>query len=90
MREMWSKDPDHHMNECEFLNKCANCCGNHLVSPRSCESWRREKEILSIKYKNNIPYYEARKMVVESYTITYSQAVQQGKNMINTKNLSKH
>ena len=73
------KDPDHHMNECEFPNKCANCGGDHTVFTRSCESWRREKEILSIKYKNNIPYYEACKMGVVSNTTTYSQAVQQGK-----------
>ena len=73
------KDSDHHMNECEFPNKCANCDGDHPVYTRSFESWRREKEIFSIKYKNDIPYYEARKMVVESNTTTYSQTVQQGK-----------
>ena len=44
------KDPDHHMNECEFPNKCANCGGDHPVYARSWEIWRREKEILSIKY----------------------------------------
>ena len=73
------KDPDHHMNECEFPNKSANCSGDHRVYARSCESWRREKEILSIRYKNNIPHYEARKLVVESNIITYSQTVQEGK-----------
>ena len=70
------KDPDHHINKCEFPNKCASCGGDHLVYARSCESWRREKEILSIKCKNDIPYHVAWKMVVESNTITYSQAVQ--------------
>ena len=69
------KYPDLHMNECEFSNKCAKCGGDHPVYVRSCESRRREKEILSIKYKNNIPYREERKMVVESNTTTYSQAV---------------
>ena len=89
-RKCGKKDPDHHMNECEFPNKCTNYGSDHPVYTRSCKSWRREKEILTMKYKNNIPYYEAWKMVVESNTITYSQAVQQGKNMINMKNLSKH
>ena len=78
-RKCGKKNPDHHMNECEFPNKCANCGGDHPVYARSYESWRREKKILSIKYKNNIPYYEAQKMLVESNTTTYSQAVQQGK-----------
>ena len=85
------KDPDLQMNECEFPYRCSNSGGDHLVNARSCESWRREKEILSIKYKNNIPFYEVRKMVVESNTTTYSQAVQRGKNnIINMENLSKH
>ena len=35
------KDPDHHMNECEFLYKFANCSGDHPVYARSCGSWRR-------------------------------------------------
>ena len=68
------------MNECEFPNKCAICGSDHPVCARSFESWIREKEALSVKYKNNIPYYEALKMVVESNTTTYTQAVQQEKN----------
>ena len=67
------------MNECEFPNKGANCGGNYPVYTRSSKIWRREREILLIKYKNNILYYEAWKMVVESNTTTYSQAVQLGK-----------
>ena len=39
------KDSDHHMNECEFPNKCTNCGGDHPVYARSRESWRIEKEI---------------------------------------------
>lgn len=32
------KDPDPHMNECEFPNKCANCGGEHPVYARSHDS----------------------------------------------------
>ena len=73
------RDPGHHMNECEFPYKCTNCGGAHPVYARSCDIWRREKKILAVKYKNNIPYHEARKRVVGSNTYTYSQAVQRGK-----------
>ena len=76
------RDPGHHMNECEFPYKCTNCGGDHPVYARSCDIWRREKEILAVKYKNNIPYHEAWKRVVGSNTYTYSQTVQRGKNEI--------
>ena len=48
-----------------------------------------EKKILAVKYKNNIPYHEARKRVVGSNTYTYSQAVQQGKNEIKYEEMVK-
>ena len=57
--------------------------GNHLVYARSCESYRPEKEVLIIKQQNNIPYYEARKLVVGSKTTTYSEAVQRNKSPYN-------
>ena len=79
MQEMWSTNPDHLINGCQFPCKCANCGGDHPVYARSCESWRQEKEVLTVKYQNNIPYYEARKLVVGSKTTTYFQAVQPNK-----------
>ena len=82
------RDPSHHMNECEFPYKCTNYAGDHLVYTRSCNIWR-EKEILAVKYKNNIPYHEARKKVVGSNTYTYSQAVQRGKNEIKYEEMVK-
>ena len=64
------QNPDHHINDCQFPCKCAN-----LVYARSCESWKQEKEVLTVKYQNNIPYNEANKLVVGFKTTTYSQAV---------------
>ena len=58
------QNPDHHNNDCQFPCKCANCGGDHPVCARSCESWRQEKEVLTVKHPNNIPYYEACKLVV--------------------------
>ena len=73
------QNPDHYINDCQFPCKCTNCGSDHLVYARSCESWRQEKEVLTVKHRNNIPYYEARKLVVGSKTTTYSQAVQPNK-----------
>ena len=73
------QDPDHLINECELLNKCANYGGEHPVYAGSCISRKLEKEILAIKHKNYIPYHEARKMVKGSKTAAYSYEVQRGK-----------
>ena len=75
---MWEYGPqnlDYYINNCQFPRKCANCGDDHLVCARSCESQRQEKEELTIKQQNNIPYYEACKLVVGSKTTTYSRAV---------------
>ena len=77
------QNPDHNINDCQFPCKCANCGGHYPVYARSCESWRQEKEVLTLKHRNNIPYYEACKLVVGSKTTTYSQAVQPNKSPYN-------
>ena len=53
------------VRNCNETAKCANCNGNHPVSSRDCPSWKKEKEILSVKYKRSITFYEARKIVEE-------------------------
>ena len=75
------QNPDHHINDCHFICKCTNCNGDHPVNARSCESWRQEKKVLTVKHQNKIPYYEARKLVVGSKTTTYSLAVQRNKSL---------
>ena len=73
------QNPDHYINDCQFPYKCANCGGNHWVYAKSCESGSQEKEVLTVKHQNNIPYYEACKLVVGSKTTTYSQTVRHNK-----------
>ena len=68
------QNPDRHSDNCNNLYKCVNCGGNHPVYIRSCESWKLEKEILGIKQKINIPYNEARKMIVGSKTTTVQRS----------------
>ena len=38
--------------------KCANCGGEHVAT-----SWKREKEIVTIKYKESLSFPETRKIV---------------------------
>ena len=77
------QNPDHHINNCQFPYKSVICGGDHPVCARSCESWRQENEVLTIKHLNDIPYYEARKLIVGSKTTTYSQAVKRNKSLYN-------
>ena len=48
---------------CNNPIKCANCQGNHPADSRDCLVWKREKEINTLKYTNNISFPEARKII---------------------------
>ena len=52
---------------CRRATKCIHCFGNHLSLSRDCPKWKLEKEVLRIKYTDNISFPEARK-IVESKT----------------------
>ena len=56
------------VRNCSETAKCANCNGNHPVSSRDCPTWKKEKEILTVKYKRSLSFYEARKIVEEQLT----------------------
>ena len=53
------------VRNCNETAKCANCNGTHPVSSRDCPSLKKEKEILTIKYRRSITFFEARKIVEE-------------------------
>ena len=57
------KDPDHMEEDCLKEIKCINYQQDHLVSARSCETYKIEKEILEVKHKRNMSFMEARKIV---------------------------
>ena len=48
---------------CKNTVKCANCGGEHVATSRTCPVWKREKEIVTIKYKESLSFPEARKIV---------------------------
>ncbi|KAM7298496.1 hypothetical protein ISCGN_019091 [Ixodes scapularis] len=52
---------DHVADICENEVKCANCDGEHPAYARACPIWKQEKEILSLRAKDNLSYPEAKK-----------------------------
>ena len=58
----------HNEQSCTGPLKCVNCDGPHESRSRDCPEWKKEKEILKIKYTNNISFPEVRKFVKEKHT----------------------
>ncbi|GBN06658.1 hypothetical protein AVEN_220089-1, partial [Araneus ventricosus] len=53
----------HESTECKAVEKCVNCDGKHTSFSRSCPKWKVEKEVAATKFKNNISFPEARRLV---------------------------
>ena len=68
----------HHAPSCTHPAKCANCNGAHPSWANSCPVWLKEKEITRVKVTNNLSYPEARKLVEDIPTKTYSSIVRSG------------
>ncbi|XP_055924710.1 uncharacterized protein LOC129956791 [Argiope bruennichi] len=69
----------HDSQQCHAEEKCVNCGGNHASYSRSCERWQLEKQITTIKIKENISYPEARRKIIASTPkpgLSYASAVQ--------------
>ncbi|GBM83107.1 hypothetical protein AVEN_73103-1 [Araneus ventricosus] len=49
--------------DCTAVEKCVNCDGKHTSFSRSCPKWKLEKEVVATKYKKNISFPEARRLV---------------------------
>lgn len=71
-------EDQHGEERCERTPKCINCTGQHGAYSRSCPIWKREKEIISIKTKENISYPEARKRFTFQEKGTFADAVRRG------------
>ncbi|XP_055941889.1 uncharacterized protein LOC129971936 [Argiope bruennichi] len=72
------KLPGHDSQQCCAPEKCVNCGGNHTSYSRNCERWQLEKQITSIKIKENLSYPEARKKVLAQTPttgLTYASVV---------------
>ena len=51
---------DHEDHECDNEHQCVNCGGDHPAYYKSCPHWKKEKDILKIKFEQNISFGEAR------------------------------
>ena len=49
--------------DCQKKLKCVSCGGEHMATSRSCPVWQREKEIVSVKYREGLSFQDARKIV---------------------------
>ena len=70
----------HDHTDCTEEEKCANCGEKHQVNSKQCSIWKKEKEILKIKYTENVPFVEARKLfefrnkIIQQSTSEFSYA----------------
>lgn len=55
-------DLDSVTKRCLRQSKCVNCSGDHSSLSQTCPTFIKEKEICLIKVKQNISYYEAKKI----------------------------
>ncbi|GBN97869.1 hypothetical protein AVEN_94094-1 [Araneus ventricosus] len=53
----------HESTGCTAVEKCVDCLGAHTSFSCSCPKWELEKEIVALKFKNNISFPEARRLV---------------------------
>lgn len=69
---------DHVADICENEVCCPNCKGPHPAYSRTCPLWQREKEILTLRAKENISYSEAKQRLFFISKGSYSDAVRRG------------
>ncbi|XP_055924720.1 uncharacterized protein LOC129956800 [Argiope bruennichi] len=68
----------HDSQQCTSSEKCVNCDGEHTSFSRSCPRWRLEKEIITLKTKEQISYPEAKRRIeaqTSSPGVSYASAV---------------
>ena len=70
----------HDENKCTNEIKCVNCGEDHPSTSRTCKIWKREKEVLTIKYKEGLSFPEARKIVEARKNLSFSTVVKTNKN----------
>ena len=78
----------HPFTECSKEPKCINCQGSHSANSKNCPKWVLEKQIQSIKVKNNVSYPEARKIAQTTQPTnktTYAAATKKSVKSIETQ-----
>lgn len=71
--------PDHLTDNCDASNfTCPNCHGPHAAYSRSCETFKQEKQIITLKVNENISFPEARKRFAFFNSGRYADAARLG------------
>ncbi|XP_055924674.1 uncharacterized protein LOC129956758 [Argiope bruennichi] len=68
----------HDSQQCKAEEKCVNCGGDHPSYSRSCPRWALEKQVMTIKFKEDLSYPEARRRVkaqTPTPGVSYASAV---------------
>ena len=69
----------HDESRCTNEIKCINCGEAHPSTSRSCKIWKKEKEVVTIKYKEGLSFPEARKIVEARYNLSFSTVLKTSK-----------
>ncbi|GIX83238.1 hypothetical protein CDAR_402271, partial [Caerostris darwini] len=72
---------EHVLEQCISPAKCVNCSGDHPSNARICPQWTIEKQIQTVKARDNLSYFEAKKKcspVQKSYASILNSTVSQG------------
>lgn len=70
---------DHPSENCDkTVMKCPNCSGAHAAYSRSCETFKKEKEIIQLKVKENLTFPEARRKHALFSGTRYADAARRG------------
>ena len=62
----------HDESRCTNEVKCVNCGEAHPSTSRICKMWKKEKEVVTIKYREGLSFPEARKIVEARHNLTFS------------------
>ena len=57
----------HNLDDCQNDPKCVNCQGDHVATSRDCPKWKIEKDIVTLKYTENISFADASKRLQPSF-----------------------
>ena len=59
-------------SRCTNEVKCVNCGEAHPSTSRICKTWKKEKEVVTIKYREGLSFPEARKIVEARHNLSFS------------------
>ena len=78
-RRCWITGYTQDKGKCPNPIKCVNCGEDHPSTSRACKIWKKEKEMVTIKYKEGLSLTEARKIVETRHSLSFSTVLESNK-----------